>query len=468
MIKKIALLVPGREKNNSNIKTLSSLFHSKNITTQVFYTSDDIDAFTPDCVVALSPQDAKLTRFPTYGYIDRPAREYLGLPRYVRNILTYDGYISSSPENIQMLDDLLFGARKLNSLIEPIGQLEQLHENTLVAKGYLPHPNEVSANLPSISYIMRTGGKQRKLLERALDSLEKQNYPKIHIILCIWNEFNFLDEIIQRYASFKFQIVKREKSIRSTAICDGLAAVTTDLFGIFDDDDEFLPNHIRSLLKTLRYHHNRDWRKEIGMVYSGSIMVDDEYEVYETSHYRDLKLKNRHEKRVIEHFRFYRPDEMAQHNWFMMSNSWLAKSDLIDSELLTDPRIDTCEDLYFELQIAQRTHFAFSAEVTCIHHYHHNGALANSTIVDSAKHLPDTQRIALRNFSRTFAHSVSYDTHFNQVGRSGSGWLHADPFYPARKPKHSLLTLYRKLIINLRYLGLRRVMQKISSRLTAN
>jgi hypothetical protein len=466
MIKKISILTPLKEKNNSNIQILMSLFESKGITYQIFYTSDGIDDFGPDCVIALSPQDAKLTRFPTYGFIDKPVKEYLGLPRFVRNILTYDGYITSIADNVQMLEDLLFGARKLNSLIEPVNQLEKLHAQTLINKGYVPNLNENPANLPSITYIIRTGGRHRKLLERALNSLVAQNYPKINVILCVYKDFDFLDEILQHYSMLNIKIVKREPSIRSTAICDGLAAVKTDLFGLFDDDDELYPNHIRSLVNTLKYHHNRDWRKDIGMVYSGSVIVDDQNEVYESSEYRDMKLANRHERRAIEHFRFYRAEEMSQHNWFMMSNSWLAKSSLIDSELLIDPKIDTCEDLYFELLIAQRTHFAFSAEVTCVHHFHHSGAASNSTVIDKKKHLPDTQRIALRNFSRTFANSLIYDTHFNQVGRPSPNLHYTNPFYPERTPKSSLSNLYRKFVINLKYFGLRKALQKITSRLT--
>ncbi len=464
MIKKIALLVPIREKYNSNIEILTNLFKSKNIHINLFYTSDHIEAFDPDCVIALSPQDAKLTRYPTYGFIDKPVKEYLGLPRFIRNILTYDGYITSIVENAQMLEDLLFGARKLNSLIAPINQLEKLHADTLINKGYVPNPKENPANLPSITYIVRTGGRHRKLLERALNSMVAQNYPKIHVIFCIYKDFDFLEDILRQYPTLNIQVIKREKSIRSTAICDGLAAVKTDLFGLFDDDDEIFPNHVRSLIHTLKYHHNRDWRKDIGMVYSGSIIVDDQNEVYENSEYRDMKLANRHEQRVIEHFRFYRPEEMSQHNWFMMSNSWLAKSSLIDSELLTDPRIDTCEDLYFELQIAQRTHFAFSAEVTCVHHFQHTGDAINSTIIDKKKHIPDTQRIAIRNFSRTFANSVIYDTHFNQVGRPSPNLHYTNPFYPQRTSKKSLINTYRKFIINLKYFGLLKALKKISWR----
>jgi hypothetical protein len=339
-----------------------------------------------------------------------------------------------------------------------------LHETTLLKKGYVPSPQENSERLPSITYIIRTGGRYRHFLERALDSLIAQNYPKIKVIFCIYKKFDYLDDIIKKYPSLNITAIVREKSIRSTAICDGLAAVQTDLFGLFDDDDELHPNHVRSLVKALTYHQLRDWRQHIGLVYSGSVIINDSAEVYENSEFRDLKLKNRHEKRVIEHFRFYRPAEMSQHNWYMMSNAWLAKSSLIDSELLTDPLIDTCEDLYFELQMAQRTHFAFSVEVTAIHHFHGT----NSTLVDNKRHLPDTQRIALRNFSRSLNSENVYDTPYNLAGRARRSLHHIDPFYPQRKPKGFVHQSLLKHFINAKYFGLRKSLQKLMSRLVKN
>ena len=281
MIKKIALLIPESEKDYFSIRNLSDFFETKSWKFEIFYTSDSITIFEPDCVITLSPEDAKLTRFPTYGYMGRKAEEYLSLPRYVRNMMTYDGYLTDSADVKQMLEDMLFGARKLDSGVSSLDALEELHATTLIKKGYVPNPKEDLARLPSITYIMRTGGRHRHFLERALNSLVAQNYPKIKVIFCVYKKFEYLDEIIQHYPSLNIEVILREKSIRSTAICDGMAAVKTDLFGLFDDDDELHPNHVRSLVNTLTYHQLRDWRQNIGLVYSGSIIVDDSNEVYE-------------------------------------------------------------------------------------------------------------------------------------------------------------------------------------------
>lgn len=590
-LKKIALLLSYDAGLSFELDDLESVCKKKDIELGIFEDSDSILDFKPDCVLVASPQDAKLTPFPTYGLINRAQSEYLELPRYIRNILTYDGYLSISPILTRTLKDIMFGLRKLGSdvfkfdfysatteftpprlpdkqanmvIFEPnlkdskfkqaikqilnkfpscyvltsvpsdecpysekviiaktnaeimetlhrigivicldsgltydatintkvikaiaassiviaqhtklleeyfgeslyyipndtalsaltkivdyhithiknypdlavqkaanahqiflnhfaldksLDEFVAFHQQTLVNKGYVPNPDpEKEKILPSVSYIIRTGGTNRPFLERTLACLQAQNYPDLCVILVTHIKVPYVDELVAKYPTLKFKVVERIKSRRSEAIRDGMAAVETELFGLYDDDDEIFPNHVRTLVKTMQYHHKRDWRGKIGMVYSGSIHADDTHPVPERGEYRDHKWVNKQEKRAIEHYRLYSSQLMSQHKWFM-PNGWLARSEFIDEELLTDPGIDTCEDLYFELQIAQRGHFAFSAEVTAIHNFHHFG---NSTIEDSHKHIPDTERIALRNFARTFPGDIQYDWEYNLIGK---------------------------------------------------
>ena len=580
---KVAILISQDSNLTFELEELQAGLKAYDIETQIFLENESILDYQPDCVFITSPQLAKLTPFPTYGLIHKSRAEYLELPRFVRNILTYDGCFTTSPTLKQMLGDLYFGARKIDSdilnfdfyprakayrepsldfysekivifepdytnsrykdaisyLLEKIShlylltfssanlkkyndrvivvedndalekiltenrvticlnsagpendninttilklvaagtipivqhtpQLENIftdnlyyipqdtmlgalhkaieyhlreikkhpldairrsqaayqiflqefsfevrapqffefHQKTLLNKGYIPHPDvEKEKNLPSVTYIMRTGGKHRHFLERALNCLVAQQYPDLRVIFVVHAKFPYINEIIEKYPGLKIKVIESIKSMRSEAIRDGMAAVETELFGLFDDDDELFPNHVRMLVKALQYHAHRDWRGEISMVYSGSIRADDTYIVAEQGEFLDYKIIPNQEKRAIEHFRFYSSAMMAKHMWFM-PNGWLARSKFIDEELLADPELNTCEDLYFELQLAQRGHFAFSAEVTAIHHFHHFG---NSTFVDSHQHLPDTQRIALRNFSRVFPQDSVYD-----------------------------------------------------------
>lgn len=587
-LNKISILASEFSEYTYEITEFQDALLKFDIASSVATQLDDITDYQPDCVITTSLDDPKLTPYPTFGLINIEKSQYLELPRYVRNSLTYDGVLVQSKILQQVFKDIKFGGRKLsgqvfaldfhplarpyktpvlsnqkivifepnfdqseykncitqllnafnhiylltnecsdkkvkqdkrliyknyqdidrhlsdatvsivlnpghdgvvkscllksishslvvitradrdietifgdslyyipneantNSVINFVNLfLKQIQKNTeeaaervrkaheifindyaidkklssfkngfrtfLIENGYLPSDDPEKENaLPSVTYIMRTGGKHRPFLERALDGLVAQKYPKMHVIFVTHVKVPFINEIIAAYPTIKFKVLESIKSRRSEAIRDGMAAVETDLFGLFDDDDELFPNHVRTLVRALQYHQNRDWRGQISMVYSGSIHADDTYPVPEHYEFRDYKVKSRDEKRAIEHYRFYNSFSMSHHEWYM-PNGWLARASIIDEEILEDPALDTCEDLYFELQFAQRGHLAFSAEVTAVHHFHHFG---NSTIDDSHKHVPDTQRIALRNFSRTFPRDSIYDIsdHFRLIG----------------------------------------------------
>lgn len=587
---------------------LRTAFARMGIEFALFGKSEEIDAFAPDCVLVTSPQDAKLTKFPTYGFVDQPMHAFLHVPRFVRNMLTYDGHLTTSPVLKQIIGDLTFSARKLDTgcaffgvtfpstvldlpdladpricyvasdptrnqfdvllerlaregvlrlhgaegrwtgrfaasyagtpatdgeaivgayraagvglclnacddlnkhisprLFEIVGSgavaianrsehlaatfgdtllyidsaagidaaraqilahlawvkmnpeeaqrkiirahrifaesfaierlvpnLVDLHQKTLVAKGYVPAPGERPETMPSVSFITRTGGRSRPFLERALDSLVAQNYPNLQVIFVLHKHFDWMDELIANYTpALKFKIVEALGSLRSTAIVRGMEAVDTDLFGMLDDDDELLPNHVRTLVKTLRHHDGRDWRGRILAAYASSYIVSDGKVYPERPQWRDALFQERGELRVIEHYRFWNAEEMAQHFFYMMSNAWLAHRDIIDDEVLADPETDTCEDLYFELQFAQRSHFAFSGETTAIHHYHSHG---NSTFVDAHRHQYDTLRHGLRTHMRTFPRMMQYRSHLTGRPERNEPAHHISPFQPPWPP----------------------------------
>lgn len=67
------------------------------IEARMFARSEDLADFQPDFVLSLSYNDAKLAGFPTYLLLTAPPRWFDALPRFRRNVLTYDGYWTVSP-----------------------------------------------------------------------------------------------------------------------------------------------------------------------------------------------------------------------------------------------------------------------------------------------------------------------------------------------------------------------------------
>lgn len=569
MLKKIVLVAPNNALPQSELDHIQALLQSKKITAIFVKDSDDIITHAPDCVISLSPEVPKLTHFPTYGLMQKPIDTYLELPRYVRNILTYDGFLTTCDKTKESLQDLMFGARKLdteiahfdfhataannkpshyqhvfyfesdltlspfskalkalqanlpgfkmgsdrwglhreviplsnqaavqtayqqagiglclslteteNQRIDPqllaiiasgaaaitpfsetlhslfgdtlwyispnlttdelvqaiqkqvariqatpqlaqekaaralaiyqdklsfdvvFPNLSALHIKTLRTKGFIPETDDV----PQVTYLLHTDGTPTKL-ERVLTSLTKQQYAGVKIILIPTGELN-LAEIHAKFPSLNIKSMACNSSSKAHSLA--MQAVDTEWFGILQDTDELHPNHIRSLIKTLQYHHQLDWRGSVKLAYSGSILIHPEGATETEAEFLDTALSAKRQKRLINQFCFYRGYKMANHAW-RMGNTWLAHRSLLDHEILIDAAI--ADDLYLGLQLAQRTSFAFSVEATLYHH-----EPAKKLFATRNKPVIDARRIALRNFSRNFQGDFGYDSVFNPMG----------------------------------------------------
>lgn len=287
-----------------------------------------------------------------------------------------------------------------------LSNLQTLHDEIHVSQGYAPpEPNE-NETLPSVAYVMRTGGNP-KYIWRTLDSLAAQSYPHIEVMLLLYKPLPILEEIKKKYAErLKITVIEGYGELRSTAIVSGMRNVTADYFGLMDDDDIIHSNHVQTLINTLKYHNKRDWRGEIKLAYSGAYLASEHMTFPENPEWHDDLLEAGERRRCVEHFCFYDTDTMAINGWHMMSNAWLAHKSLVDDELLQDPETHSHEDLYFELQFALRTHFAFSCEITSVHWFHG----MNSTIVDAARNSGDITRHTTRMHLRAFPRARIYRT----------------------------------------------------------
>src|SRR5262249_3125915 len=207
-------------------------------------------------------------------------------------------------------------------------------------------------------------------------------------------------------------------SLRGRALAGGLREIDTDSFGMIDDDDILHRNHVPSLMRTFRYNNQRDFRGDIKVAYSARYYCSDYNTFIEEPQWADEYMDPKPRHRVLEHFRFYDSAAMANHRWYMMSNSWLASKTALDEELFKDPNSNTGEDLFFELQFAMKGYFAFSCEMTAVHWFHNT----NSTVIDRHRHEADYFRHALHFLGRAFPAATPYkarfysgDSHIGQI-----------------------------------------------------
>lgn len=75
-------------------------------------TATEIKRLQPDFVIALHNNSPKLAEFPTYGCMWNPPSFFEGTELFVKHILTYDGYLTSSPTLDRWLHQLLYATPK--------------------------------------------------------------------------------------------------------------------------------------------------------------------------------------------------------------------------------------------------------------------------------------------------------------------------------------------------------------------
>lgn len=75
-------------------------------------TAAEIKAFQPDFVIALHNNSPKLAQFPTYGCMWNPPAFFEGTESFVKHVLTYDGYLTSSRVINRWLHHLLYTTPK--------------------------------------------------------------------------------------------------------------------------------------------------------------------------------------------------------------------------------------------------------------------------------------------------------------------------------------------------------------------
>jgi len=255
------------------------------------------------------------------------------------------------------------------------GNLLALHERSLRLAGFTEAEEGLrefltaDAALPEVTYIVRTGNRSRALLDRCLKSLAAQSYRKISVLLVLYQDRPDLEDVLAVHGgALKFRVVRYYGRGRSHSLWAGLRNLDTEWFGICDDDDELFPNHVAQLLQHFYRAKKYNPAANIGLVYSGNAEATEQGSLTELV--PDKYVPNRQTKMRIEHFDYF--DRAVYFDFFnlMMSNAFLARTELLDPDILRDPVMDIGEDLYLCAQLMEKCDFIFCPTVSTLHHYH--------------------------------------------------------------------------------------------------
>lgn len=313
-------------------------------------------------------------------------------------------WLSANPEAAQDLARQAHGIFVEKLALENLlpGVLE-LHEEVSHKKGYRPRaPLPGEPPHPSIAYILRTHGHP----QRALESLRRQNYPQMEVFLVPLDEIPDLPDIATEFADLKLRVLDSCGAGPCSALWMALGKLRQagfELFGVLEDADELFPNHVSTLLRTLQYYSGRSWFGRIGVTFSGCVE-------HAAEHFTSDRITLRGEppgsrKLRIRHFRFYHPYLLDSQSHACYGASFLAGTELLDEEILTDPELHEEEIPYLQLLLAEKTLFAFSCEVTSAVH-------DQPEMPDPERHVHalegDKRRVFFRTLGRSFPASSMY------------------------------------------------------------
>jgi len=231
------------------------------------------------------------------------------------------------------------------------------HQELIKEKGFVTCGNKQVSDKP-VELIVRVGGRPVSFIKRCLDSIIHQSYNDIAVIMVKYQELEGLNELLTQYQDkISIKLIETEYSgFRSTQLAAGIRAVSAEYFGILDDDDLIHPNHIFSLVSLLERFN------DVGVAYSGSIRVW-EYDNNNLCH--ENRQKFPYEPAKIQYFEVFSLEKMLRFKNFVSSNSFIARSSLIDSNFKNDPKLKVSEDFFILLNLCRKTKFVFTYEATC-------------------------------------------------------------------------------------------------------
>lgn len=260
------------------------------------------------------------------------------------------------------------------------------HQKIIVEKGFVKLEHANKSNDSFVDIIVRVGGRKEEVVNRCLESIANQTYPNIRVILVVYKQLTYLENLIEKYTNrLEFKVVNSEASgFRSTQMVDGLSAVDADYFGILDDDDTIHPNHIYLLTNIL---HNSI---ETGVAYSGSIQTWESDEPDLTS-----------EKSELAYFEPFDINKLLNLDNFIVSNSFIVRKSLIDQHLLDDPKLEVAEDFFMLIVLCEKTMFSFSYESTC-EFYWRTSKQDNSTFLNDSSWERSADRIRNMFWKKSF------------------------------------------------------------------
>lgn len=232
-----------------------------------------------------------------------------------------------------------------------------------------------------VSAIITTYKRDPRIVERALNSIFNQTYNNIEIIVVDDSPVEFeqrieVEQLINRVSTnspFKIKLIINEKTCGACASRNiGLKESKGQIIGYLDDDDEWCPNKIESMV------HMFD-NPKIGLVYSNYYEMNDDSHILKT-----IKLKNFCDN-PYEHL--IRSNFIGGTSFPLLRKCAVISAGSFDEEMLS------AQDYDLWLRLAKVSELTYVDEYLSIYHIHNNDQISKNHL----KRILGLERIIQKN-----------------------------------------------------------------------
>ena len=221
-----------------------------------------------------------------------------------------------------------------------------------------------------VDIVIRTGTRPLAMPHRAIRAVAAQEGGNYRVILVDFKGRDDIRDLAARESTPRLSIKYircPDTGLRSTSLWAGFREVTAPFFAVLDDDDTVMSNHYPSLLDLSGKHH------EHGVYYSGTIRVEDEPNNFVTApNFNGPLCIELGETRQLFFLDYHDLMRLVALQNYIQSNTWIARSHLLDAEMLTDPEMMVGEDMYLYLMLARKASFMCSFSPTAYWHWRSN------------------------------------------------------------------------------------------------
>ncbi|MBC8432937.1 MAG: glycosyltransferase family 2 protein [Desulfobacterales bacterium] len=248
------------------------------------------------------------------------------------------------------------------------------------------------SNSPIVSVIIPTYNRA-KLLERAVNSVLRQTYKELELIIVNDSSKDETEKAIKKYADDRIKYICHQKNLGGSAARNtGIKAAQGKYIALLDDDDGWFPEKLEKQVK-----HFAEVSDNVGLVYSGFEVIDMNGIVIQKTY---PKFKGNLYMRLLER------------SMIGGSSVPLIKRTCFKKVGLFDQSLRSCQDWDMWMRISEHYAFDFIPEILT-KMYSHSHQLSS----DYSSMIPGRTRMIEKHMKVFQKHPAILVIHLKRIGK---------------------------------------------------